>query len=255
MSAVLKVINVAQDPRFSDKRLRNLSDVTQAPILAGKVLRPRTSRMFSPDELTPELFSDILRLEAAGVLQAIVFLRPPVGLDKLWEALGKAPLPTAPELPGAEIELPEDTDEEAPEPEAEEAAPEETGEQAEGEDGEDAEEPAEEDEAPSEEEPAAIGEQLPLDEILEPAPEEPAEEVGPDLEEFTVPEDLAERLHQPRVVTNEELRSMLAILDRSGAGKNKSELIEDLVAALSADDLDPVKGHRVMELLDKAEQE
>jgi ABC-type phosphate/phosphonate transport system ATPase subunit len=54
-------------------------------------------------------------------------------------------------------------------------------------------------------------------------------------------------------VTNEELRTMVAILGGKGAGKTKRQLIRDIMDALGQDDLDPVKGNQVLDMLKTAE--
>jgi len=95
-------------------------------------------------------------------------------------------------------------------------------------------------------------EPLDLDDILDPSEEEDA----PEEPEFSVPDDLRERLGGAEgPVTNPELREILALLGGTGKGKRKSELIDDIMDAINDPSVDVVQAQKALERLAEAEED
>ena len=268
----LIVRNVVLDPRFA--RLRHLATpgkVVRRPYVGGRPLGPNAQRTIERDHLTKSVLLELSGLVSSGVclVTAVGGRRAmsPADLDRLQKRMFPAPPPAVVEpqadfaTSGSVGDVAEGTPDAGPASTAVPTAgdPEEGPEahteadmaSAEGTAGDEDSEAADEEDKPVADPDIAPDPAPPLDleQILD-----PIEEPERTPEEFEVPEGLEERLSQRGRVTNDELRSMLAMLGGKVAGKNKSTLVSDIIEGLSAD-VDPVVGNKVLDFLIEVEKE
>ena len=233
----LKVINALHERALEPTRRKFPGQILRRPVIGGRPLAPRHSRIFEHGALTAKTIDELEKFVSLGVIR-VVWLGGPrfVDFDALRKQLNfsvESEAPVAHEAPVAALR---DTASErmpvAADPEPVRLMHEELL-------------------APAEEPPK-------LEDVLE-GIQPVVTETGPvdglvSAEEFEVPDNLAERLLRPRIVTNEELRAMLAVLGGVGTGKAKKKLISEIVDAMNDPACDPVTGLRVLAMLSAAEQ-
>lgn len=265
----LIVRNAAQDPDLEARRKAHPGKFCLAPLIDGKPLKPRTTRVLLGEDVTKSLALQLSLFWEIGLVRitttgtSLKFTTP----YAIWQHLGLdvdaasvlAQLPTRAEIRDARPEkiskAAVTSPESKPEPEPEQ-------ESISGDEDEEEEEvsenvtPEEESDQPLLHEtlvpPDAVASDV--DDFLDDVAEEDGPSEDTDLEEFECPEDIFERLEQPRVVTNRELSSILSALGGTGSGKSKSTLIDEIVERLTDPEVDVVRKHRAMALLTKAEQ-
>ena len=238
----LLAVNAVTDPALNAVRARYPGKITRNPVIGGTRLPPGRRRVIDypcSDEIIVDLITyvryGVLRVFAFGnstylTEQELIDLRP-----ILAEGRSEPVTPNPePELSGDDLSkqvAPPDTEPDEGDEDGRSLIAAVTDEQ--------------------EEDPDAPSDDEDIMSVLDDDKTEEEDVRGP--ESFTLPDDLEARLLNKQTMSNRLRSSMLAQLGGKTAGKPSKKLVSEIIERLSADDLDPALGNKILDMLEEAE--